>query len=66
MKIHAIAAYSLAIASIAAGYISITPAFADQHADNCKYNYDQCVKGCDGASSCERQCKENYDKCMQN
>jgi hypothetical protein len=39
---------------------------ADQHADNCKWNYDQCVQGCAGATSCTNQCQTNYNGCMQN
>jgi hypothetical protein len=39
---------------------------ADQHADNCKANYDQCMKGCNGATSCSNQCQTNYNGCMQN
>jgi hypothetical protein len=38
---------------------------ADQHADNCKWNYDQCAKGCAGATSCTNQCQTNYDNCMK-
>jgi hypothetical protein len=37
---------------------------ADTHADQCIANYNQCMKGCDGAASCSKQCKVNYDKCM--
>ena len=32
--------------------------------DACKYNYDQCMRGCDGAESCGNQCQRNYDGCM--
>lgn len=39
---------------------------ADQHADNCKANYDQCMKACDGMTSCSNQCTTNYNGCMQN
>jgi len=39
---------------------------ADQHADNCKANYDQCTKACNGMTSCTNQCQTNYDACMKN
>jgi hypothetical protein len=29
----------------------------------CKANYDQCIKGCDGAVSCSNQCMTNYNGC---
>jgi hypothetical protein len=32
--------------------------------DACKYNYDQCMRGCDGAGSCGNQCQRNYEGCM--
>jgi len=38
---------------------------ADGHSDACKWNYDNCMKGCDGATQCSNQCRVNYDKCMQ-
>lgn len=38
---------------------------ADGHADICKQNEDNCLKGCDGATSCSDQCRKNYDGCMQ-
>ena len=38
----------------------------DAHADACKLNRDNCLKGCDGATSCSNQCVTNYDKCMNN
>ncbi len=41
-----------------------TPAFGG-HDQLCLDNYNQCIKGCDGATSCSQQCKVNYDKCMQ-
>jgi hypothetical protein len=37
---------------------------ADGHADICKENEDQCLKGCDGATSCSNQCVVNYNGCM--
>ena len=37
----------------------------DGHADLCLANYNQCMKGCDGATSCSNQCKVNYDACMK-
>jgi hypothetical protein len=38
---------------------------ADAHADACLWNYNNCMKGCDGAASCSNQCKVNYDGCMR-
>ena len=38
---------------------------ADAHADLCKDNYDQCMKGCGGATSCSNECQTNYDNCMK-
>lgn len=38
---------------------------ADTHADQCMANYKQCMKGCDGATSCSNQCQINYDNCMK-
>jgi|ERR1039458_1838821 hypothetical protein len=38
----------------------------DGHADACKWNRDNCLKGCDGATSCSNQCWTNYNKCMAN
>ena len=37
---------------------------ADGHADICYDNEQQCLKGCDGATSCSNQCIANYDGCM--
>jgi hypothetical protein len=37
---------------------------ADGHADICKENEQQCLKGCDGATSCSNQCVVNYNGCM--
>ena len=37
----------------------------DGHSDQCLANYNQCMKGCDGATSCSNQCKTNYDNCMR-
>jgi hypothetical protein len=37
---------------------------ADAHTDACVYNYNQCMTGCDGMSSCESQCQANYNGCM--
>ena len=39
---------------------------ADGHSDACKANYDQCMKACDGMTSCSNQCQTNYNGCMQN
>jgi hypothetical protein len=38
----------------------------DAHADACRWNRDNCLKGCDGATSCSNQCWTNYNKCMNN
>ncbi len=32
--------------------------------DACKWNYDQCMKGCAGATSCSDQCQRNYEGCI--
>ena len=39
---------------------------ADGHSDACKANFDQCMKGCSGATSCSNQCQTNYNGCMGN
>lgn len=31
----------------------------------CKANYDQCMKGCDGAAQCSNQCMVNYNGCLR-
>jgi len=31
----------------------------------CKANYDQCMKGCDGAAQCGNQCMVNYNGCLR-
>ena len=48
-------------------YMSMTsaPALADTHSDLCLANYNQCLKGCDGATSCTNQCAVNYNGCLQ-
>ncbi len=38
---------------------------ADGHSDQCLANYKQCMKGCDGATSCSNQCQVNYDQCLK-
>ncbi len=38
---------------------------ADGHADICLANEQQCLKACDGFTSCSKQCKANYDGCMK-
>ena len=70
-----LAALYLCMISIALG-LALSSAFAqgttrqsavrlaDGHADACMYNYNQCMTGCDGMSSCEGQCQTNYDGCM--
>jgi hypothetical protein len=30
----------------------------------CKANYDQCMRGCGGATSCSNQCMTNYNGCL--
>jgi len=37
----------------------------DTHAQVCLTNEQNCLKGCDGATSCSNQCKVNYQKCME-
>jgi hypothetical protein len=39
-------------------------AHADDHAQICLNNYNQCLKGCDGATSCNNQCLTNYNGCL--
>ena len=41
-----------------------TPVRADDHAQICLNNYNQCLKGCDGATSCNNQCLTNYNGCL--
>ena len=31
----------------------------------CKANYDQCIKGCDGAAQCSNRCMVNYNGCLR-
>jgi len=31
----------------------------------CKWNYDQCMKGCNGAQQCSNQCMANYTACLK-
>lgn len=61
------AIFILAIASLTVGYLLITHthASAGGHDQLCLDNYNQCIKGCDGATSCSNQCKTNYDACMR-
>ena len=40
-------------------------ALPDAHADACRWNRDNCLKGCDGATSCSNQCWTNYNNCMK-
>ena len=54
---------AVVLASLAGGYTLIAPAAAQSHADICQANYDQCIKGCDGAVSCSNQCQVNKDGC---
>ena len=37
---------------------------AQTHAEICKANLDQCLKGCDGFAQCSNQCQKNYQGCM--
>ena len=30
----------------------------------CQANYNQCIRGCDGFSQCNRQCVINYNGCL--
>ena len=34
------------------------------HTQICQDNYNQCMRGCDGAASCSNQCKVNLDGCL--
>lgn len=53
------------VLAILAGYsmLQSTPAAAQSHADICQANYDQCIQGCGGATSCANQCQVNKDGC---
>jgi hypothetical protein len=31
----------------------------------CQYNYNQCMSGCGGMTSCSNQCAVNYQGCMR-
>src|SRR5580692_9000160 len=37
---------------------------ADTHSDVCLANEQQCLKACDGATSCSNQCQANYQACL--
>lgn len=37
---------------------------ADAHSDVCLANEQQCLQGCDGATSCSNQCEANYQGCL--
>jgi hypothetical protein len=50
---------------LAPGPRSFMIRLADAHSDACLWNYNNCMKGCDGATSCSAQCKVNYDNCMR-
>jgi len=54
----------LALASLVVGLIN-KPVMADGHDQLCKDNYNQCMKGCDGATSCSNQCQINCNNCMK-
>jgi hypothetical protein len=54
----------LVLAGLVAGLASITPASAGGNAQACLDNYNNCMKGCDGAAQCSNQCKVNYNKCL--
>ena len=59
------ALFILAIASAAFGYMMLaTPVLANDHDDICQSNYNQCMNGCDGATSCSNQCLTNYNGCI--
>jgi hypothetical protein len=57
---------SLGAQSVRASLVNYTETIAfSPHSDACLANYNQCIKGCDGATSCSKQCKTNYDNCMK-
>ena len=50
--------FTFAILAVSCTFL-ITPALAD-----CQSNLNQCLTGCDGATSCSAQCQTNYCQCM--
>jgi hypothetical protein len=46
------------------GMIRPTLLAANQAA--CQWNYNNCMKGCDGMAQCSNQCMTNYNNCMRN
>jgi len=62
----AVAAYAATDArTVMASGRRSTIRLADTHSDACLWNYNNCLKGCDGAASCSSQCKVNYDGCLR-
>ena len=61
---NAVFILALAFIGLGGGYmLHATPAAAQSHADICQANYDQCIQGCAGATSCANQCQVNKDGC---
>jgi hypothetical protein len=55
----------IALAAVTAGVALITTASAGGgNPQMCLANYNQCLKGCDGATQCSNACKVNYDQCI--
>jgi len=54
----------LALAGLTAGFALIAPVSAGGNAQACLDNYNQCLKGCDGATQCSNACKDNYNRCL--
>ena len=48
-----------------AGQTKIRPLLLAGSPAICKANYDQCMKGCDGAAQCSNQCMVNYNGCLR-
>jgi hypothetical protein len=64
-NIALVSALVLTVAALAGSFmLSAKPAAAQTHDQLCKANYDQCMKACDGATSCSNQCLVNYNGCL--
>jgi hypothetical protein len=64
-KAYFVFAAVLASAGLAGSYMLWSkPAVAQTHDQICKANYDNCIRACDGATSCSNQCLVNYNGCL--
>jgi hypothetical protein len=64
MKKTGLVLVSLLVSLAGNNMLLTTRARADDHAQICLNNYNQCLKGCDGATSCNNQCLTNYNGCL--